>query len=421
MPSVSCKCHLSYTGRQMRILFAAHNCYTDNTSGAARSMRTITEWMAQMGHECRALGTSRFDGAPPASIWGHLDEMGVRPERVEMRRMVRSGSASRPVYRFGSGGVEVTMLDTRRNDLARPDADESEQMLFLLRHMLKEFEPEVLLAYGAHPVVGQMMGLARQRGARTVFSLRNIGYEHRRWFEDVDSVLTNSPFLSRHYEQAIGLDSTPIVSPIEWADALAPDESRVMLTFVNPSLAKGAGVFARLADMLGSERPDIPILVVQSSSDATSLNSIPGIDFSKYPQIMAAPPVPRPRDFLELTRVLLVPSVFPEPFGRVAVEAMLNGIVPVVSERGALPETVGDGGVVLPLPDWLTPAERRIPDEDEVRPWFDEVCRLFDDEDYYQRRSAVARAEAEARYSERALRRHYDAYFRSVAEGRSPS
>ncbi len=64
----------------------------------------------------------------------------------------------------------------------------------------------------------------------------------------------------------------------------------------------------RLADMLGSRRPDIPILVVQSGHSGGSLNAIPGIDFSKYPQIMAAPPVPNPADYFALTRILVVPS-----------------------------------------------------------------------------------------------------------------
>ena len=112
------------------------------------------------------------------------------------------------------------------------------------------------------------------------------------------------------------------------------------MTFVNPTPRKGALLFARLADMLGSRRPDIPILVVQSAAGAGGLNAIHGLDFGRYPHIMAAPATPRPADFFGLTRILLVPSVFREPFGRVAAEALINGIPPLVSDRGALPETV---------------------------------------------------------------------------------
>ncbi len=56
---------------------------------------------------------------------------------------------------------------------------------------------------------------------------------------------------------------------------------------------------------------------------------------------MAAPPVQTPREYFALTRMLLVPSVWEEPFGRVAAEAMVNGIPAIVSNRGALPEVVG--------------------------------------------------------------------------------
>jgi hypothetical protein len=38
------------------------------------------------------------------------------------------------------------------------------------------------------------------------------------------------------------------------------------------------------------------------------------------------------------TEILLVPSAVNESFGRVAAKASINGIPPVVSDRGALPE-----------------------------------------------------------------------------------
>ena len=137
----------------------------------------------------------------------------------------------------------------------------------------------------------------------------------------------------------MGLVSTPIDPPIEWLSVLAPVESRAFVTFVNPSLHKGLLLFARLADMLG-RRPDIPILVVQSGHSGGSLNAIPGVDFGRH-RIMAAPPVPTPAVFFALTRMLVVPSVWAEPFGRVAAEAMINAIPPLVSNRGSLSHVVG--------------------------------------------------------------------------------
>ncbi|WP_263117733.1 glycosyltransferase [Cellulomonas sp. RIT-PI-Y] len=68
--------------------------------------------------------------------------------------------------------------------------------------------------------------------------------------------------------------------------------------------------------------------------------------------------------------VLAVPSVaapgWLEQFGRVAVEAMALGVPVVVSDSGALPEVVGDAGLVVPPGDMpaLTRALRRVRDED---------------------------------------------------------
>jgi hypothetical protein len=165
---------------------------------------------------------------------------------------------------------------------------------------------DVLVTCGSHFVVQEAMRRARERGALTVFALHNRGYEDRAYFTCADHAITCSPFLAGYYRQRIGLRSTPLEPAMDWDEVEAPDSMRRFVTFVNPSLAKGSMLFARLADMLGSERPDIPVLVVQSASTAGALNAIPGLAFGKYPHIMAAPATPRPADFFALTRILLV-------------------------------------------------------------------------------------------------------------------
>ena len=47
------------------------------------------------------------------------------------------------------------------------------------------------------------------------------------------------------------------------------------------------------------------------------------------------------------TRVLLMPSIWEEPFGRLPVEAGACGIPTLASARGGLPESVGDGGILI--------------------------------------------------------------------------
>jgi len=410
----------------MRLLLAIHNAYTDHTSGAAHSMRILMQWLAQAGHDVRVLSTARFDAKAPSKLAQHLADHEISAKRhppskgfLRMARRPSNLGPGRATFEFVFRGVPVTMLATSAPPNTPADRFETDQFLFLLDHELRNFRPDVLLTYGGHPVLQEVKRRATEAGALVVFSLRNRGYEDRRYFQHVDSVFTTSPFLSRYYREQIGLVSEGIESPIDWDEVEAPDDMRRFVTFVNPSPAKGSYVFARLAEMLGSARPDIPMLVIQSATSAAGLNGIPGLDFTKYPHIMAAPATPRPADFFALTRILLAPSTVNESFGRVSAEALINGIPPIVSERGGLPETVGGGGIVVPLPAHITPETRDLPAAEDVRPWFDVVCALWDDAEYYRAASARARAEAVARYDEAVMRRRYLDYFESV-DGREP-
>jgi len=141
---------------------------------------------------------------------------------------------------------------------------------------------------------------------------------------------------------------------------------------------------------------------------------------------MAAPPVPAPADYFALTRILVVPSVWEEPFGRVAAEAMINGIPPLVSDRGSLPSVIGGdyrdggGGRVLPIPEWMTLETMRLPSEQEVEPWYHAICSLWDDAALYHSVAGRAREIAEQRYSERVSRDMHVRYFTSLTPGCSP-
>lgn len=376
----------------------------------------MMRWLSEAGHDCHILSTARM-GSPTITIEQHLESIGVSVP-------ARAGNEA-PILRYTTDGVPVTLLLTRHNDPAKPEATESAQYQELAEELLREFAPDQLIACNGETIILRALAAARSRGIATTFSLRNYGYYDPRYFEAVDHVFTTCQSVTDLHFEKIGLISTPIDSPIDWASVLAPTESRAFVTFVNPSLHKGLMLFARLADMLGSRRPDIPILVVQSGNSGGALNSIPGLDFSKYPQIMAAPAVPAPADYFALTRLLIVPSVS-EAFGRVAAEAMINSIPAIVSNRGGLPATIGGdfssggGGRVVPIPDWMTPDTLELPGEAEVEPWFGAVCSLWDSPALYQAVARRARELADMRYSEEFSRSKHIAYLTSRTAGFRP-
>jgi hypothetical protein len=72
---------------KVRVLLATHNFYTEFTSGAARSVRTIMEWLADNGHTFRVLSAAWFEATPGAELGPHLAQLGI----TRRRRAVTGG------------------------------------------------------------------------------------------------------------------------------------------------------------------------------------------------------------------------------------------------------------------------------------------------------------------------------------------
>lgn len=89
-------------------------------------------------------------------------------------------------------------------------------------------------------------------------------------------------------------------------------------------------------------------------------------------------------------KIMLVPSVCNEAWGRVVTESQASGIPTLASHRGGLPESVGDGGILLD------------PDAD-IDVWQRALNSLWRDDGLYNRYSQAAAAYA----SRQGIQPHY--------------
>ncbi len=113
----------------MRVLLTNNHCISDPTAGVTQSLRTIVEWLADEGHECRVLTTARFEARVTFTLAEHLAQHGV------------SLSPSDRLVHYQVGRVPVTLVVTRHNDEARPNRKESAAYLAHFDELLETFRP----------------------------------------------------------------------------------------------------------------------------------------------------------------------------------------------------------------------------------------------------------------------------------------
>jgi glycosyltransferase involved in cell wall biosynthesis len=132
-----------------------------------------------------------------------------------------------------------------------------------------------------------------------------------------------------------------------------------------------------------------------------------GVDLRGIGNMNLMANTPDPRDFYRITKIMLIPSLFMESFGRVAAEAMINGIPVIASNRGALPEVIGDAGITLEIPAHYTPETRIAPTPEEVEPWVNAIINLWDNAEFYNELSDKGQACAK-RWHPEIIARQYD-------------
>ncbi len=374
-----------------RLLFASIHSYLDPSSGEAMASRELLELLTVRGWDCRVLACDVLDYQRETPLEEALATMELPAARAAAG-LSRCGSAE--VFDLEVGGVRVTLMPTSSSRAERsPNPREGAIFLDLADQVCERFQPQVLLTYGGHPVSLELMRRARARGIAVVFHLHNFGYNDRRGFENVSAIIFPSEYSRRFHQRRLGLDGVVIPDPIRLDRVIAESPEPTYVTLINPQPDKGVTVFARIALELNERRPQIPLLIVEGRGTSEVLAKLP-VDLSGLANLNRMANTPAPRDFYRVSRAVLMPSLWRESLGRVAIEAMANGIPVLASDRGALPETLGDAGFVFTLPDRCTPASGAVPTAREVAPWVAVVERLWDDPEFEARHRALARAEA---------------------------
>lgn len=394
------------------MLFAGFGCYLNDADGAAIANRAMLEALARGGWAVEAVSGPMIAVGDQVELADWLAARGYGGE-VGGGDVLAVGPAgvvaATPLHlRLDARGVAVTILHGATAPRA-PDEAERRDFLRLYEAALERFRPDVVASYGGGPLTRAILRIAKERGLATIFPLHNLRYRSLAPFADADAVLVASHFAAEHYRRTLGLRCDVLPYIIDPSRVVADDRDPRYVVFVNPTVEKGAGVFARIADELGRRRPEIPFLVVESLGTEADLVAF-GLDLRAHGNVFLRPQTPDPRRFWRLAKLALLPSLVAENQPLVAIEAMLNGIPVLGSDRGGVPETLGNAGTVLPIPSRLRPDTPALPTPEEVAPWVEAILRLWDDPAAFNDLSRRALVESR-RWSPEVLEPAYRQFF----------
>lgn len=211
---------------------------------------------------------------------------------------------------------------------------------------IRRFRPDLLLLLSGPRLVPLIVASLGQRLPIAVY-LHNVEFDKLGGVLLGDErlcYLANSPFTAARLAAMFGIDST-VVEPLIPQHRYVTETSRARALFINPTLLKGVELVLRLAHRL----PHIPLSIVESWHLDAPWRDYCRSRLAALPHVEWHAATPDMRWHLARTRLLLMPSVWEESYGRMATEAQLCGIPVLASDRGNLPETVGEGGRIVPL------------------------------------------------------------------------
>jgi glycosyltransferase involved in cell wall biosynthesis len=191
---------------------------------------------------------------------------------------------------------------------------------------------------------------------------RSIKNRYKSMIRNADKIICNSEFTKNVTVEFYGKEAEVLYPAIKLED-FKVDRTSATRTFIlmnQPEYYKGGELFYTIAERM----KDLKFMTVGSGPDRHLANCI------YYGQT-------DPHLFLQHARLVLVPSLWPEPFGRIAVEAMSNGIPVIASNCGGLSEIIGDAGVL-------------IDEFNSVEEWERNIRRVLEDRALYSQLSQKA-------------------------------
>ncbi len=292
--------------------------------------------------------------------------------------------------------VDGMLCHVIKSKAATPDDMSSDELSYFFNvvdYVLDDFNPNAVLGFGFDDNSAALRRAINQKGFSYLYLL-TTALNRTHDFAYSDAVLTISKYTAGRINPREGISVITIGNFIETENVVVKNRDPYYVSLVNASFTKGISVFVRLALMCREEKIPVKFLVAQRSG-SNFFQMIKALHWSNgEPLEVSEKHLPNIevidhkgddfRDIFEVTKVLLMPSLWQENWGQVATEAVFNRIPVICTNSGGLPEAVAGAGILLDLPKVCLEDMTLMPSTEDIMPWYtalqETLNRSFDDE-----------------------------------------
>ncbi|WP_177176775.1 glycosyltransferase family 4 protein [Faunimonas pinastri] len=280
-----------------------------------------------------------------------------------------------------AGWVEEPFQDVNTKLIMREAAGFRERAREI-RKIIRAEKPDLVVVH-QHLPTAAILGRSRL-GCPVLFHIHNFQkpprhllsrWERLRRYRSLDAVICVSEAVREAFNNQWPMVDTPTYTAhngIDCAGWSADLSDKEKLILFSGRFVREKGV-VEAVDALRKVLPDHPdwraVFLLSSTDEQPDYVQEVREHLRNFgPQLLALENVPHEevRDWNRRAAIALVPSVFAEPFGRVAIESMAARCALVVTRRGGLPEVVGDTALLVDdpaTPDLAIAIDRLLKDE----------------------------------------------------------